>query len=148
MEAAGRLAAVVSGLDRPAEDRLAAYGTHLGRAFQIADDLLDYAGDAEELGKNVGDDLAEGKPTLPLILARERCSEEDRALIDRAVAEGGHEHLDAVLNVIRSTGALATTAEQARREATRALESLAVLPDSQWKRALETLARYSHQRTR
>lgn len=146
-EAAGRLAAVISGQDRAMEDRLAAYGAHLGRAFQMADDLLDYAGDSEALGKNVGDDLAEGKPTLPLIVARERCTEAERELIDRAIANGGHDHLEAVLDVIRRTGALATTAEQARQEAARALEAIGDLPESTWKQALAALAEHSHQRT-
>ncbi len=147
-EAAARLAAVISHADPDIEEQLATYGAHLGRAFQIADDLLDYAGDAEALGKNVGDDLAEGKPTLPLIIARERSTPEERALIDRAVAEGGHGHLDAVLDVIRRTGALATTAEQARGEAEKALAALGGLPDTDWKWALEALANHSHQRTR
>jgi len=147
-EAAGRLAGVISGQERAVEDRLAAYGAHLGRAFQMADDLLDYAGDAAALGKNVGDDLAEGKPTLPLIVARERCTAAERSVIDRAVSDGGHEHLEPVLEIIRRTGALATTAEEARREAGRALEALDCLPGSRWKDALAALARHSHQRTR
>ncbi len=147
-EAATRLAAVISGAGEAVEAGLAAYGAHLGRAFQMADDLLDYAGDAEALGKNVGDDLAEGKPTLPLIVARERCTSGERALIDRAVAEGGHEHMDKVMDIIRRTGALATTAEQARAEAERALQALAGLPDSKWKDCLAALARHSHERTR
>ena len=116
-EAAGRLAAVVANRDSATQTALATYGSRLGRAFQIADDLLDYAGDASTLGKNVGDDLAEGKPTLPLIIARERATDKERALLDRAISEGGHDQLDAVLDIIRRTGALATTAERARIEA-------------------------------
>jgi octaprenyl-diphosphate synthase len=147
-EAAGRLAAVLTGLPHDRAAPLAVYGARLGRAFQIADDLLDYAGDAENLGKNVGDDLAEGKPTLPLIIARERATNEERRLIDQAIADGGDEHLEAVLDIIRRTGALATTAERARIEANAALEQLDGLPDSEHREALATLARYSHQRTR
>ena len=85
---------------------------------------------------------------LPLIIARERATSEERQLIDRAVAEGGNAHLDAVLEVIRRTGALATTAERARAEASAALDQLVDLPDSEHREALATLARYSHQRTR
>jgi octaprenyl-diphosphate synthase len=146
-EAAGRLAAVVSGQPPAVQDALAAYGARLGRAFQIADDLLDYAGDASALGKNVGDDLAEGKPTLPLIIARDRATDSERAVLDHAVSEGGHEQLDTVLGIIRRTGALASTAERARKEATEALDQLARLPESPYREALTTLARYSHERT-
>ena len=146
-EAAGRLAAVVAGQEPEIQGALAAYGARLGRAFQIADDLLDYAGDASALGKNVGDDLAEGKPTLPLIIARERATDAERALLDQAISEGGHEKLDEVLAVIRRTGALATTAELARQEAGEALDQLAHLPESPYRDALATLARYSHERT-
>jgi octaprenyl-diphosphate synthase len=146
-EAAGRLAAVVSGQAAATQDALAAYGSSLGRAFQIADDLLDYAGDAAALGKNVGDDLAEGKPTLPLIIARDRATDSERALLDRAISEGGHEQLDAVLKIIRRTGALATTADRARHEAREALEQLASLPESPYRDALAALAQYSHERT-
>ncbi len=146
-EAAGRLAAVVADRDSETQTALATYGSRLGRAFQIADDLLDYAGDASALGKNVGDDLAEGKPTLPLIIARERATDSERALRDRAISEGGHDQLDAVLDIIRRTGALATTAERARSEAREALDQLARLPASPYREALAALAQYSHERT-
>ena len=146
-EAAGRLAAVVAGRDSATQDALAAYGARLGRAFQIADDLLDYAGDATELGKNVGDDLAEGKPTLPLIIARERATNSERSLLDKAINEGGDGQLEAVLTIIRRTGALATTAERARQEAQEALDLLGGLPESPYREALVTLAEYSHERT-
>jgi octaprenyl-diphosphate synthase len=128
------------------EAALAGFGARLGRAFQIADDLLDYAGEADALGKNVGDDLAEGKPTLPLIIARERATEAERAVIDAAVAGGGHDRLPDVLDIIRRTGALASTAERARAEAGEALGLLEGLEPSRWRDALETLARYSHER--
>ncbi|MEM1412313.1 MAG: polyprenyl synthetase family protein [Pseudomonadota bacterium] len=147
-EAAGRLAAVVAGQGRDMEEALAGYGARLGRAFQIADDLLDYAGDADALGKNVGDDLAEGKPTLPLIFARERATTAERALIDEALAADGADLLDQVLDIIRRTGALASTAEAARNEAQGALELLDCLPASAYRDALAALARYSHERTR
>lgn len=147
-EAAGRLAAVVSGCSREDEQALGRYGARLGRAFQIADDLLDYAGEAETLGKNVGDDLAEGKPTLPLIIARERANEAEKALIDEAVSKGDAERLPEVLDIIRRTGALATTAEAARSEAANALSALDGLADSRYRDALVTLAHYSHERSR
>lgn len=155
-EAAGRLAAVISGRSADDEAALGRYGARLGRAFQIADDLLDYAGDANALGKNVGDDLAEGKPTLPLIIARERATNEERALIDDAIANAGADadtradadRLPAVLDIIRRTGALATTAETARSESAKALAELNCLPPSTYRDALATLARYSHERTR
>lgn len=146
-EAAGLLAAVISKAGPAVESALAAYGTHLGRAFQMADDVLDYAGDASKLGKNVGDDLAEGKPTLPLIVARERSTSEERALIDQAIAGGGKDQLEPVLEIIRRTGALATTAELARAEAESALAALDELPASRWRDALAALAHHSHQRT-
>jgi octaprenyl-diphosphate synthase len=146
-EAAGRLAAVVSGRSLATQDALATYGARLGRAFQIADDLLDYAGDATTLGKNVGDDLAEGKPTLPLIIARERATDSERSLLDRAISEGGHEQLESVMTIIRRTGALATTAERARREAEVALDQLGDLTESPYRDALTALARYSYERT-
>ncbi len=146
-EAAGLLAAVVSEAGPVIENALGAYGTHLGRAFQMADDVLDYAGDASKLGKNVGDDLAEGKPTLPLIVARERSTPEERDLIDEAIAAGGKDQLDSVLEIIRRTGALATTAELARDEAEAALAALEALPPSRWRDALAALAHYSHQRS-
>jgi octaprenyl-diphosphate synthase len=146
-EAAGRLAAVVAGQDAEIQDALAIYGARLGRAFQIADDLLDYAGEASSLGKNVGDDLAEGKPTLPLIIARERATSSEKALLDQAISEGGNGQLEAVLGIIRRTGALATTAERARKEAGEALEQLTRLPESPCRDALAALAQYSHERT-
>ncbi len=147
-EAACRLAAVISGQPPEVEEALAQYGTRLGRAFQLADDLLDYTGDTEALGKNVGDDLAEGKPTLPLIIARARCEDEERDLIDAAIRDGGLDHLDEILAITRRTGALDATAKRARAEAATAVEALAVLSDSEWKRALETLARLSVDRDR
>lgn len=147
-EAACRLAAVISQQPRGMEDAMAVYGMQLGYAFQLADDLLDYAGDASDLGKDLGDDLAEGKPTLPLIIARERATEAERAVIDRAVAGEGTALLDDVMRIIRRTGALDSTAVQAKEAAQRALEALDPLPASPWKDALITLAEYSYQRTR
>jgi len=145
-EAACRLAAVIAGQPRAVEDSLARYGMHLGRAFQIADDVLDYDGDTEEMGKDVGDDLAEGKPTLPLIHARARCTPAEKELIDAAVRNGSVGDLGPVLAIIKRTGALASAMAAAEAEAHKALESLAALPASPWRDALQTLARYSYQR--
>ena len=145
-EAACRLGAVIAGQGKDIELALASYGMSLGRAFQIADDVLDYGGDAKAMGKDVGDDLAEGKPTLPLIHARARCSETERAMIDQAVRDGGG-NLERVLEIIHATGALDSAILVAKSEAERALENLQALPESPWRSALEALAQYSHQRS-
>jgi octaprenyl-diphosphate synthase len=145
-EAACRLAAVIAGQPRAVEDALASYGLHLGRAFQIADDVLDYDGDAAQMGKDVGDDLAEGKPTLPLIHARAHCDARDQALIDDAVRNASVGDLEPVLAIIRRTGALESAMAVAEAEAGKALKCLSALPETSWRDALETLARHSYQR--
>ena len=145
-EASCRLAAVVADQDAGVETALAEFGRGLGRAFQIADDVLDYAGDAGQMGKNIGDDLAEGKPTLPLIHARARAKPADRAVIDQAIRNGGEGDLPRVLDIIRRSGALDSAMAMARHEAERALQALHTLPASPWRAALETLAWRSHQR--
>jgi octaprenyl-diphosphate synthase len=119
----------------------------LGYAFQIADDLLDYLSDAGTLGKNIGDDLAEGKPTLPLIFAAERASEEDRQSMRRAIEQGGLDSLEPIIEAIRKSGALELTRERALAHANAALAALEVLPPSEWRDALATLARYSVDRS-
>jgi octaprenyl-diphosphate synthase len=145
-EAATQLAAVLEGLPEETEVKLANYGMHLGTAFQLIDDVLDYSATSDEMGKNVGDDLAEGKPTLPLIHAIREGSEEEAATIRQAIEEGGLEHLDAVLKTIETTGALDYTRIVARKEADLAIEALDILPDSDYKQALITLANYSVER--
>jgi octaprenyl-diphosphate synthase len=142
-EAACRLAAIIS--DQPAaiENALALYGNRLGSAFQIADDVLDYTGDAETMGKNAGDDLAEGKPTLPLILARERCNEKERDLLDEAILNGGLDDLSPVLAIIEKTDSLNSTMTVARNMADEARQAIQDLPASPWREALEQLADYS-----
>jgi len=147
-EAACRLAAVISGQDAAVEESLATFGRCLGRAFQIADDVLDYAGDAEQLGKNVGDDLAEGKPTLPLIHARAHCDVSERSVIDLAIRNGGNGDLARVLDIIRRCGALDSAMDAAQRQGDAALAALEILPPSKWREALETLAVRSWQRDR
>jgi octaprenyl-diphosphate synthase len=142
-EAACKLAAIISGQESEIENALAVYGNRLGAAFQIADDVLDYTGDAETMGKNAGDDLAEGKPTLPLIIARERCDKNERELLDTAISDGGVDDLDSILAIIRDTGSLTSAMDVAKTQANEARQAIAALPDSPWRRALESLADYS-----
>jgi octaprenyl-diphosphate synthase len=141
-EAACRLGAVLSGRS-DLEDALATFGQELGAAFQVADDVLDYTADAATLGKNVGDDLAEGKPTLPLIRARSYVSEKERAWIDATIRQGGLERIDQVIQLISSSGALRDSMAVARERAAAATRSIAPLPESVWKRAMLDLAAYS-----
>ncbi len=145
-EAAARVGAVLAGQSAEVEESLARYGMYLGTAFQLVDDVLDYTASSEEMGKNLGDDLAEGKPTLPLIHAMEHGDEEQKAVVRRAIEEGGSELLEAVLAAIEATDALDFTRETARREADLAIEALAILPDSPYKDALARLARFSVER--
>ncbi len=145
-EAACRLGAILAGSDQAIEDELAEFGNKLGLAFQIADDVMDYAGDGDAMGKNIGADLAEGKPTLPLILARAGTGEHGRSVIDQAVRNSGNDKLQEVLAIIRETGALETAMESARSQANSALQCIEALQDSKWQAALKDLARYSYRR--
>jgi len=131
------------------EQRLALkeYGKELGMAFQLVDDVLDYEGDAEEMGKNVGDDLAEGKPTLPLIHAMANASEDDRQLIRQAIRKGGLDNMDEVLRVVHDCGSLDYTRQQAQACRDRALDCLKNLPESQARDALAALASIAVERT-
>jgi octaprenyl-diphosphate synthase len=146
-EAGARVAAVLAGSDEGVETALAAYGMRLGVAFQLIDDALDYSGAVEEMGKNMGDDLAEGKPTLPLIQAMREGTAEQRDTIRRAIEHGGLEELAAIRNAIESTGALHYTARLAREQAEAAVEALAALPESVFRDALASLARIAVDRT-
>ena len=144
-EASARLGAVLAGADAALEESCADYGRSLGTAFQLVDDLLDYEGNSSELGKNVGDDLREGKPTLPLLLAMERASEPDRALIRHAIEQGELQKLPDILAIVRSTGALDATRAAAQAEADKARAVLAHLPPSRAREALlELCARSIH----
>jgi octaprenyl-diphosphate synthase len=145
-EAAAQLGAVIGETSQPVENALAAYGRHLGTAFQLIDDMLDYSSDSHTLGKSVGADLAEGKPTLPLIHALREGDDHQRRLLRVAIESGGREHLDAVLAAIESTGANAYTARQAEDEANSARQALSVIPDSPFKHALLDLAHFSAHR--
>ncbi len=146
-EAGTRLGAVLAGSATEIEDAMADYGLHLGIAFQLVDDALDYRADGEELGKNVGDDLAEGKPTLPLIHAMEVGSEHERTLLRKAIENGGREQIDSVSAAIESTKAIDYTAALARRYAQSAKESAGMLPESAQRTALEKLADFAVSRT-
>ncbi|EKF74477.1 transferase [Alcanivorax hongdengensis A-11-3] len=123
------------------------YGRHLGIAFQLIDDVLDYQGDADALGKNVGDDLAEGKPTLPLIYTINNGSAEQARLIRDAIRSGGLEHLQEIVETVRASGGLQYTIDKADEQTHLALDALAQVPDSPYKDALVRLANESLQRT-
>ncbi|MFG6160661.1 octaprenyl diphosphate synthase [Halomonas sp. 1390] len=140
-EAASHSGALLAGATPEQEAALQHYGRYLGLAFQLIDDLLDYQGDAEAMGKNVGDDLAEGKPTLPLIQAMVVGTPEQRQLVRRAIRQGGLDHLDEVLAIVRDTGALEYTRARAEEMADKALEQLDALPDSPYRDSMARLAR-------
>ncbi len=135
-EASARLGAVLAGADHELEEACADFGRSLGTAFQLVDDLLDYEGHSDELGKNVGDDLREGKPTLPLLVAMERAGPADRALIRHAIEHGELQKLPEILTIVRATGALDATREAAEREADKARAVLQSLPASRARNAL------------
>ncbi|MGH8306875.1 MAG: octaprenyl diphosphate synthase [Gammaproteobacteria bacterium] len=145
-QAGARLGAVITHRPAAEQEALAAYGLHLGNAFQLIDDTLDYSANTAELGKNLGDDLAEGKPTLPLIQAMRNGTPEERQLIREAIEKGGREHIESILSIIRNTGALDYTYTCAQRERKRALTALDVLPDSVYRTALRELADFSVER--
>jgi len=145
-EAGCQLGAVLSGANEEQEQAMASYGMHLGTAFQLIDDVLDYNASAEEIGKNIGDDLAEGKPTLPLIYAMAKGTKEQAITIRRAIEKGGREHIDEVSKAIKSTGAITYTAQLAREEASKAQQALAMFPESAYIEALMALADFSVER--
>ncbi len=146
-EAAARVGAVLAGQSPAVEQALAHYGTALGTAFQLIDDVLDYSADSKETGKNIGDDLAEGKPTLPLIHVLRQGSPQQVALVRRAIEHGGRDCIEAVRDAIESTGAIAYTAQSARAAATEAMGALAPIPASPYKDALYALAEFAVNRT-
>ena len=142
-EAGTRLAGVVTDADQTIDDALAAYGRHLGTAFQMIDDALDYGSSGVDIGKNIGDDLAEGKPTLPLIRAMQVGTPEVSALIREVIEEGGVDRVDEVIKAIQSTDAIEYTANLAREEARLAKEALEALPASAYRDALAAVADFS-----
>lgn len=142
-EAAAQLGAVLADRPRHEQTAMARYGLHLGTAFQLIDDVLDYSASSAELGKNIGDDLAEGKPTLPLIYAIRYGTPEESQIIRDAIQQGGLEHIDVVTRTIESTGALDYTARLAAQEAEQAIAALETLPASSARDALIGLARFA-----
>ena len=145
-EAACRVGAILGGGSREDEDSLAEYGMHLGTAFQLIDDVLDYSGESSETGKNIGDDLAEGKPTLPLIFALKEGTAAQKEAIRRAIEHGGRDELSAVVDAIQTTGALDYARDQARREAATAERAIAHLADSVYRDALLQLCVFAVER--
>ncbi|MDA0189221.1 MAG: octaprenyl diphosphate synthase [Proteobacteria bacterium] len=139
-EAAARLGAILGGATPELERSLADYGMHLGTAFQLIDDVLDYSGAEVETGKHLGDDLAEGKPTLPLIHVMQNGTPEQAACVRRAIENGGRDDFAQVLAAIRATGALEHAKRQAATEAERAAAALDALPASQYKDSLLELS--------
>jgi len=145
-EAAARLGGIVGGADDALEQRLADFGMHLGTAFQLIDDVLDYSADEADTGKHLGDDLAEGKPTLPLIHVMQHGTPEQAALVRHAIEGGGREDFPAVLAAIQSSGALDETRRYAEAEAKLAIDAISVLPPSNFKEALLQLSDFAVRR--
>ncbi len=145
-EAAAQLGAVISQQPPSYEQAIATYGVHLGTAFQLVDDILDYSANSEEMGKNVGDDLAEGKPTLPIIYALREGSPTQQQVLREAILQGGREHLTEVITAIHSTEALIYAKQVAQQEIDLAEATLAKLPESPYKEALYALAQFSMHR--
>ncbi len=145
-EAAARVGAVIAGQDLQTEQAMSNYGRHLGIAYQFIDDALDYSAPSENLGKNIGDDLAEGKPTLPLLYALWHCSDEQATLIRSAIKQGSLDDMEHIRAAISATGAIQYTRDRAREEADIAIQSLEGLPQSEYLDALFTLAHFATER--
>lgn len=145
-EAGAQIAAVLADRDPADEAAMVTYGQNLGAAFQLVDDALDYNASADELGKNLGDDLAEGKATLPLIYAMQQANPKDKELIRNAIVEGGLDQLEKITAIIEATGALEYTARRAQEAADTAIAALSEIPDSDHKQALVAIAEFSIQR--
>ena len=139
-EASARLAAILAGANAELEARCADYGQALGAAFQVVDDVLDYEGNATELGKNLGDDLREGKMTLPLICTLRHCTPDQAEVIRNAIEQGNTERLDDIIQIVRSCGGLSDARRTAQAEAQRAVDAALALPVNKWSKALVQLA--------
>ncbi|HTD11549.1 MAG TPA: octaprenyl diphosphate synthase [Steroidobacteraceae bacterium] len=146
-EAGAEVAAVLANAPTPVRQALALYGRHLGTAYQLVDDVLDYRSNPQERGKNLGEDLAEGKPTLPLIHALRHGSDAQQDAIRDAIRQGGLAQLQSVVAAIEATGGLEYAASRAQAESDAALAALAVVPDSSYKTALAALARFAVEHT-
>ncbi|EEZ41953.1 putative octaprenyl-diphosphate synthase [Photobacterium damselae subsp. damselae CIP 102761] len=148
-EAATQVAAIIAKASPEVETAFQDYGRYLGTAFQLIDDVLDYVADGKEMGKNVGDDLAEGKPTLPLLYAMRHGNPQQAAMIREAIEQAnGMDKLDEILTCMRETGALEYTQQRAEQEADKAIAALDILPESAHKQALIALAHLSVQRNK
>ncbi len=146
-QAAAKLGAICHQRNEVETEALSAYGMHLGIAFQLVDDALDYHGASEEIGKNIGDDLAEGKPTLPLIRAIQQANEADAEQLRQVIKNGGEKDVEAVLKIIQSTDALQYTLDRAQQESAAAIAALDVIADSPAKQSLIELSKFSVVRT-
>ncbi len=148
-ESATQIGAILNDAPEHVEIALQNYGKYLGTAFQLIDDVMDYTSDGDDMGKNVGDDLAEGKPTLPLLHAMRNTTPENAQMIREAIEKSnGLERLDDILNVMQEAGSLEYTTQKALEEADKAIAELKVLPESEYKEALITLAHIAVNRTR
>lgn len=148
-EAATQIGAILSNASPEIETALQNYGKYLGTAFQLIDDVMDYTSDGSEMGKNVGDDLAEGKPTLPLLYAMQHGTPEQKEMIRKAIEKAnGMEQLDAILAAMKQTGSLEYTTNKALEEADKAINELSILPESEYKQALIALAHMAVNRTK
>jgi octaprenyl-diphosphate synthase len=142
-EAATRLGAIINDASESDERAMAEYGMRLGTAFQLIDDVLDLSGDSAQIGKNLGDDLAEGKPTLPLLFAMRNGSERQRGIISHAIEKGGLEELPAVIQAVHETGALDHVRKIAKNEADMGYAAISHLPDNVYLQALHNLADFA-----
>jgi octaprenyl-diphosphate synthase len=148
-EAATQIGAILSDADSDTEKAFQDYGRYLGTAFQLIDDLMDYTSDGDEMGKNVGDDLAEGKPTIPLLHAmRTGTPEQARIIRDAIEKSNGMEHLETILDILEQTGSLTYTQQKAQEEADKAIQTLDIIPDNEYKEALIALAHLAVHRTK
>ncbi|UFN69912.1 octaprenyl diphosphate synthase [Vibrio alginolyticus] len=148
-ESATQIGAILNDAPEHVEIAMQNYGKYLGTAFQLIDDVMDYTSDGEDMGKNVGDDLAEGKPTLPLLHAMRNTTPDNALMIREAIEKAnGMDRLEEILAVMKETGSLEYTTQKALEEADKAIEKLSVLPESEYKQALITLAHVAVQRTK
>ncbi len=146
-EAATRLGAIINNASAKDEAAMAEYGMRLGTAFQLIDDVLDLSGDSSDIGKNLGDDIAEGKPTLPLLYAMRKGNETQRTLIREAIEQGGLEDFSAIIQAVKDTGALDYVRDVAKNEAELACRAIAHLPSNQYREAMVALAEFSVSRS-
>ncbi|WP_119343798.1 octaprenyl diphosphate synthase [Facilibium subflavum] len=146
-EAACDVASIIAGADNEQAQALRQYGIHLGNAFQIADDVLDYISDSQSMGKNMGDDLAEGKTTLPVIYALQNTNKNQKALITEAIEKGNHPQMDQIVKIVKDCGGIAYAIQKAHDEASLAKTAIANFIDNDYKKALIALCQLAVERT-